>query len=156
MRFGGITVLDSASFDVERGQICGLIGPNGAGKTTLFNCITRIYQPTSGSITFDDVDLLKVRRHAITSTGIARTFQNLGLFPTQTVLENVLLGAHRRTSANFATSVITTRRVRNEEKQQRDEGLELLERLGHRRLAAARPARRAGQRPDPLRGERAR
>lgn len=130
VRFGGITALDKTSFDVDAGQICGLIGPNGAGKTTLFNCITRIYQPTSGSITFDGKDLLKVPRHAITSVGIARTFQNLGLFPTQTVLENVMLGAHHRTKASFASSAITTGKVRREERELREASLQLLDRLG--------------------------
>src|SRR4026208_1970844 len=94
VRFGGITALDRATFSVGAGQICGLIGPNGAGKTTMFNCLSRIYQPTSGHITFDGRDLPAVPDHRIARHGIARTFQNLALFGSMTVLENVMVGAH--------------------------------------------------------------
>ena len=86
VRFGGITALDRASFSIERGQICGLIGPNGAGKTTLFNVISRIYDPTGGSITFEGKDVLESRPHKISELGIFRTFQNLALWPGMTVL----------------------------------------------------------------------
>ena len=92
IEFGGITALDGVTFDVRAGQICGLIGPNGAGKTTLFNCITRIYQPSGGRITWKGDDLLKVRPHALASAGIARTFQNLALFGGMTVFENTMAG----------------------------------------------------------------
>src|ERR687887_1173925 len=95
-RFGGIVAIDDVSLDVERGQIVGLIGPNGAGKTTLFNVVTRLYKPDSGRITFDDRSLLRVRTHRIVRLGIARTFQNVALFPSMTVLENVLVGGHSR------------------------------------------------------------
>ncbi len=94
LRFGGIVALDGVSFDVEDGQISGLIGPNGAGKTTAFNVITRLYKPDSGSVDFEGSTLLRSSPHAIVRKGIARTFQNLQLFRTMTVLENVLLGAH--------------------------------------------------------------
>ena len=94
LRFGGITALDNVGFTVADDEICGLIGPNGAGKTSLFNCITRIYQPNSGAIRFDDTDLLGLRRHQIIRHGIARTFQNLALWPEMTVLENTIVGAH--------------------------------------------------------------
>ena len=82
LSFGGVTALDRISFTVADNEICGLIGPNGAGKTSLFNCVTRVYRPSQGSITFDGVDLLSLRRHQIVRKGVARTFQNLALFPT--------------------------------------------------------------------------
>ena len=127
--FGGITALKQASFEVDEGQICGLIGPNGAGKTTLFNCISRIYQPDEGSITFDGRDLLRVPRHAIAGVGVTRTFQNLGLFPTQSVIENVMIGAHHRTRGNFVTSVLRLPAVRREERELRDDCYEICRRL---------------------------
>ena len=96
LRFGGIVALDGVSFDVEKGQIAGLIGPNGAGKTTAFNVITRLYKPDSGDVTFAGKSLLRRAPHRIVSAGIARTFQNLQLFRTMSVLENVLVGAHSR------------------------------------------------------------
>jgi branched-chain amino acid transport system ATP-binding protein len=95
-RFGGIVALADVSLHVEEGAIGGLIGPNGAGKTTLFNVITRLYKPDSGSIAFDGRNLLRVRTHRIVRLGIARTFQNVALFPSMTVLENVLVGAHSK------------------------------------------------------------
>ncbi len=94
IRFGGIVALDSVSFDVPEGAIVGLIGPNGAGKTTMFNCITRLYTPTSGSIRYAGGELLEVPAHNIIRRGIARTFQNVELFPRMTVLQNVLVGDH--------------------------------------------------------------
>jgi branched-chain amino acid transport system ATP-binding protein len=95
-RFGGLVALDDVSFSVEAGQIAGLIGPNGAGKTTAFNVITRLYRPDAGRVVVDDVDVLRVPPYRIVRRGIARTFQNLVLFPTMTVLENVLVGTHSR------------------------------------------------------------
>ena len=95
-RFGGIVALDDVSLALEEGSIGGLIGPNGAGKTTLFNVITRLYRPDSGRVRFADKDLLRVRPHRVIRSGIARTFQNVVLFPTMTVAENILVGAHTR------------------------------------------------------------
>jgi branched-chain amino acid transport system ATP-binding protein len=95
-RFGGIVALDDVSLDLEEATIGGLIGPNGAGKTTLFNVVTRLYRPDSGQVTFDGNDLLKTRPHRVIRSGIARTFQNVVLFPTMTVAENILVGAHTR------------------------------------------------------------
>jgi branched-chain amino acid transport system ATP-binding protein len=95
-RFGGILALADVSLELEPGHIGGLIGPNGAGKTTLFNVITRLYKPDSGSVAFDGRNLLRVPAHRIVRLGIARTFQNVALFPTMTVVENVLVGAHSR------------------------------------------------------------
>jgi len=102
-RFGGIVAIDEVSLDVERGQIVGLIGPNGAGKTTLFNVITRLYRPDSGELDFEGKSLLHTPPHRIVRRGIARTFQNVELFRTMSVLDNVLVGAHSRTRA-FAAS----------------------------------------------------
>ena len=95
-RFGGIVALDGVSFDVGEGQIVGLIGPNGAGKTTAFNVITRLYTPNEGEVEFAGENLLKSPVHGIVRRGIARTFQNVELFKTMTVLDNVLVGAHTR------------------------------------------------------------
>jgi branched-chain amino acid transport system ATP-binding protein len=96
LRFGGIVALDGVSFDVEEGQISGLIGPNGAGKTTAFNVITRLYKPDSGDVMLDGSSILKQPSYKIVRKGIARTFQNIQLFRTMSVLENVLVGAHGR------------------------------------------------------------
>jgi branched-chain amino acid transport system ATP-binding protein len=95
-RFGGVVALDDVSLSLAQKEIGGLIGPNGAGKTTLFNVITRLYSAHGGSIDLDGRDLLRVRPHKIVQLGIARTFQNVVLFPRMTVLENVLVGAHSR------------------------------------------------------------
>jgi branched-chain amino acid transport system ATP-binding protein len=97
-RFGGVLALDDVSFDVPQGQILGLIGPNGAGKTTAFNVITRLYKPDSGAVLYGGEDLLKLAPYEVVRRGIARTFQNIALFSRMTVLENVLVGAHSRTS----------------------------------------------------------
>ena len=96
LRFGGIVALDGVSFDVERGSITGLIGPNGAGKTTVFNVVTRLYAPDEGSLELDGRSLLRTPAFRIVERGIARTFQNLNLFRTMSVLENVLVGGHSR------------------------------------------------------------
>jgi branched-chain amino acid transport system ATP-binding protein len=94
LRFGGIVALDGISFDVSRGTISGLIGPNGAGKTTAFNVITRLYDPDSGEVELDGESLLRTPPHGVVRRGIARTFQNINLFRSMTVLENVLVGGH--------------------------------------------------------------
>ncbi|MBW3619305.1 MAG: ABC transporter ATP-binding protein [Actinobacteria bacterium] len=130
LRFGGIVALDGVSFAVERGQICGLIGPNGAGKTTLFNCVTRHYTPDEGTITYDGRDILTVEPHEVIGLGIARTFQNLGLFELMTVRDNVLVGAHHRmTATNFVTAPLRLPGVRAEERRVRADVDALLDRL---------------------------
>jgi len=96
LRFGGIVALDGVSFDVERGSITGLIGPNGAGKTTVFNVVTRLYTPDEGELDLEGATLLRTPAHRVVERGIARTFQNINLFRTMSVLENVLVGAHWR------------------------------------------------------------
>ena len=105
-RFGGIVALDDVSFDAEEGEIVGLIGPNGAGKTTAFNVITRLYLPDEGELNFEGESLLATPPHAVVRRGIARTFQNLELFKTMTVRENVLVGAHARSGSRSADEVI--------------------------------------------------
>ena len=98
-RFGGVVALDDVSFSVAQGEIAGLIGPNGAGKTTAFNVITRLYKPDDGQVTFDGESLLETPPHGVVRRGIARTFQNVELFPSMTVRDNVLVGAHSRRAA---------------------------------------------------------
>jgi branched-chain amino acid transport system ATP-binding protein len=95
-RFGGIVAVDNVSLDVDEGEIVGLIGPNGAGKTTMFNLITRLYKPDEGQIAFEGESLLTTPPHGIVKRGIARTFQNVELFGSMTVLEHVLVGRHAR------------------------------------------------------------
>jgi len=102
LRFGGIVALDRVSFDVKRGQISGLIGPNGAGKTTAFNVITRLYTPDEGELELDGRSLLEAPPHRVVERGIARTFQNINLFRSMSVLENVLVGAHTRGAGEAA------------------------------------------------------
>jgi branched-chain amino acid transport system ATP-binding protein len=94
LRFGGIVALDAVSFDVEQGVVSGLIGPNGAGKTTAFNVITRLYDPDAGTVELNGENLLRTPPHGVVRRGIARTFQNINLFRSMTVLENVLVGGH--------------------------------------------------------------
>jgi len=127
--FGGIVALDGLSFAIKPGQICGLIGPNGAGKTTMFNVVSRIYQPSSGSVTFDGKDLLSVPAHEIAHFGIARTFQNLALFPTMSLLENVMVGAHSQGKIGFVRSILRIGAAR-ENRELRDWSGDLLTQLG--------------------------
>lgn len=134
VRFGGVTALDGLSFKIEQGQICALIGPNGAGKTTLFNVISRLYEPTEGSVTFDGTDLLSKPRHAIASLGIARTFQNLALVNGLSVLDNVLVGAHARSTGGFAEGLLGFPLI-GRERVLRNEAMEILDRLGLAKVA---------------------
>jgi branched-chain amino acid transport system ATP-binding protein len=116
IRFGGVTALDRVSFDIAAGQIVGLIGPNGAGKTSLFNCISRLYQPSSGSIRFLDQELLDVRPHQVIHLGIARTFQNVALFGRMSVLDNVLVGDHAHIKSNTLSSALRLPHARHAER----------------------------------------
>nr|VFJ57448.1 MAG: amino acid/amide ABC transporter ATP-binding protein 1, HAAT family [Candidatus Kentron sp. DK] len=101
LHFGGITALDGVGFSLPRGAILGLIGPNGAGKTTLFNCLSRLYTPDSGDIRFEGRSILGLPPHAIPALGIGRTFQNLALFESLSVFDNILVGAHARDKARL-------------------------------------------------------
>ena len=105
-RFGGILALDAVSLEVAAEEIVGLIGPNGAGKTTAFNVITRLYRPDSGDVLFADKSLLRTPPHKIIRRGIARTFQNVELFSTMTVLENVRMGAHAHHNARTPAEIV--------------------------------------------------
>ena len=126
VRFGGVTALDGPSFEVPGGRICGLIGPNGAGKTTLFNCISRLYTPASGRIVFDGDALLAREPHEISALGIARSFQNLGLFASMTVRENVMLGAYSRTRPSYLSSAIRLRVTSKTERELQAHANEIL------------------------------
>ena len=134
VRFGGVVALDGLSFAIDRGQICGLIGPNGAGKTTMFNVVSRIYEPFAGALRFDSRDLLAVPPHQIAHLGIARTFQNLALFPTMSLLENVMVGAHSQGKVGFVRA-ITRIGAGAENRRIRDWSRELLDKLGLGSLA---------------------
>ena len=116
VHFGGIVALDSVSFEVEKGQIAGLIGPNGAGKTTLFNCLSRLYSFDKGTIQFEGHSLLDVPKHGIAGIGIGRTFQNLALFRTMTVLQNVMAGGHCHSRGGFFANAVRLPLVRDQEK----------------------------------------
>jgi len=137
VRFGGVVALDSLTFTIDEGQICALIGPNGAGKTTLFNCLSRLYQPTSGHITYDGQDLLHVPAHKIVRIGIARTFQNVALFPALTVLDNVMVGAHTQAHTGFVRGMLGL--GPREDRRLRAECGDILDRLSLGHLAY-RPA----------------
>src|ERR1700748_2406127 len=113
--FGGIIALNGVSFDMHQGQILGLIGPNGAGKTTLFNCLSRLYQPSSGDILLEGISILKRPPHRIAEIGIGRTFQNVALFANLSVLDHVRIGAHARTRGDIVTDSLRLRRVRRAE-----------------------------------------
>ena len=138
VRFGGIVALDDVSFDVARNCIVGLIGPNGAGKTTLFNCVSRLYRCDCGDIVFDGKSLLCVPRHRIAALGIGRTFQNLALFGTMTVLENVMIGHHCRIRSGFLSNALRLPRVGRDESAATDKARALVEFLGLKAVAGAR------------------
>ena len=115
VRFGGIVALDRVSFAVAAGHIVGLIGPNGAGKTTMFNCLSRLYVFSDGRIAFEGRSLLETPPHGIAALGIGRTFQNLALFRTMSVRENVMLGGHARTRTGYVANALRLPAVRQEE-----------------------------------------
>lgn len=135
MNFGGLKALHRVDFDVLPGEITALIGPNGAGKTTFFNCITGIYAPTEGDIfitppggTRHKINGLSI--HKVTERGVARTFQNIRLFPDMTVLENVMIGRHCRTKAGILGAIIRDNSTRDEEKAIVTKSYELIEEIG--------------------------
>jgi branched-chain amino acid transport system ATP-binding protein len=126
VHFGGIVALDGVSFDVGRGQIVGLIGPNGAGKTTLFNCLSRLYPLEKGDIHFEGESLLGLPIHRIARIGIGRTFQNLALFRTMTVLDNVMAGGHCHSRGGFFANAVRLPFVRREEEALRAEAMKII------------------------------
>jgi len=126
MRFGGIVALDAVSFEMREGQIVGLIGPNGAGKTTLFNCVSRLYTPDKGDLLFEGASILHDTPHRVAALGIGRTFQNLALFPTMSVLQNVMIGVHARTRSDFLSNALRLPWVTREERGMREAAMEML------------------------------
>jgi branched-chain amino acid transport system ATP-binding protein len=134
VRFGGVVALDGLSLDVPRGGITGLIGPNGAGKTTMFNVVSRVYEASSGRVLLDGTDLLQLPAHRIAAAGVARTFQNIALFPTMTVLDNIAVGAHSRGSGGWVRAALRIGTRRNDSAA-RAEAMALLERLDLAHLA---------------------
>ncbi|WP_372590575.1 ABC transporter ATP-binding protein [Fervidobacterium pennivorans subsp. carthaginiensis] len=154
MQFGGLTAVDDFDNVAYEGEILGIIGPNGAGKTTAFNVITGIYYPTKGRIIFDDIDITPYKPHQITHLGIARTFQNIRLFGTLTVLDNVLVAMHHLLSTRDADEIlkkhgkqpkikgslwfwraVTKVGYRKKEMEMREKGMELLKKVGLDHLA---------------------
>jgi branched-chain amino acid transport system ATP-binding protein len=125
-RFGGLTAVKALTMEVPRGALYGLIGPNGAGKTTVFNLLTGVYQPTEGEIVFNGMRIEGRKPFEITSLGIARTFQNIRLFPDMTVVENVMTARHLRSRQTIADAVIGTRRHHQEEEESRERAMSLL------------------------------
>ena len=135
MEFGGVTALSDVSFDIRAGEILGLIGPNGAGKTTVFNVVTGVFSPTKGDIRFEGQSLVGKKRFQITRTGIARTFQNIRLFPDMSALENVMVGGDARHLTSVPGAIIRTSRHRREEREGRERAMELLAFVGIARRA---------------------
>ncbi|MGI5130861.1 ABC transporter ATP-binding protein [Pseudonocardia sp. CA-107938] len=134
MQFGGLRALNDVSFALSDGEIIGLIGPNGAGKTTLFNCLTGLYTPTSGTVEFRG-KALPGDPALVTETGVARTFQNIRLFPSMTAEENVLVGRHVRMKQSPLSSLLHGPGFRRSEKEARDRSAELLDYVGLSRFA---------------------
>ena len=129
-QFGGLTAVNNVDFSVPEGGIVAIIGPNGAGKTTFFNCMTGLYKPTTGTVTFAGKDITAKPPHIVTQAGIARTFQNIKLFKTMTVLENVQVGRHARLKSRITGMILRTPFTRNEEKEVEARARELLAMVG--------------------------
>jgi branched-chain amino acid transport system ATP-binding protein len=130
LRFGGVVALNDVSFSLRKGEIFGLIGPNGAGKTTCFNAMTGVYRPTSGGIRFQGESIVGKKKHEITRGGIARTFQNVRLFPEMTALENVMVGADAHHKTSVLGALFRGPRFWREERTGRDRSLQLLRFVG--------------------------
>ena len=129
-KFGGLTAVDGVNLKVEENQICALIGPNGAGKTTVFDMITGAYQVTSGDVIFNGESICGKKPHQIVEKGIARTFQNIRLFKSATVLENVMTGFHCKTKTGMFNVIFNYRKCMQEEAECREKALEILRFLG--------------------------
>ncbi|MGH8930708.1 MAG: ABC transporter ATP-binding protein [Egibacteraceae bacterium] len=140
MRFGGVTALSGVDLAIGEGEILALIGPNGAGKTTVFNVVTGVFSPTSGQVRFNGQSILGRKRYQIAKNGIARTFQNIRLFPDMSALENVMVGADARSRTSVPGALLGLRRSHREEKASRELAMELLRFMGieHRAEEAAR------------------
>ena len=120
LKFGGITALNSVSFEVNPGELYAIIGPNGAGKTSIFNCISGIYRPTEGNVTYGTSSIPELRPDQVANLGIARTFQNIELFENMTVIDNILFGAHSQLNYGAISSLFYTKKVRNSEREARE------------------------------------
>ena len=120
LRFGGVTALDGVSFTVEPGELFAVIGPNGAGKTSIFNCLNGVYRPQVGSIKLEDAELTKMAPAAIAALGVARTFQNLGLFANLSTVDNLMLGRHHLMRTGFVTGMVWWGRAKREEVEHRE------------------------------------
>src|ERR1700687_2252056 len=130
VRFGGVVALDRVSFSVDAGEVVALIGPNGAGKTTLFNVITRVYRPSGGSVLVDGESVSRMSAQHIIRHGFARTFQNVALFRSMTVLENVMVGDHIRTPSGWLESTIPMPRAVRAETAAKKRALEMIDFVG--------------------------
>ncbi len=140
LRFGGVQAIQKVSFDVEQGEVFAIIGPNGAGKTSMLNVITRVFDPSSGSVRFEGEEITTQPRHRIVQRGIARTFQNIELFEGGTVLDNLLLGRHRFGHGSFVAQWLWTPGVRAAEAASRaqvEDIIELLDLMPHRNSPVA-------------------
>jgi branched-chain amino acid transport system ATP-binding protein len=136
LRFGGVTAIEDVSFDVHPGELFAVIGPNGAGKTSIFNCLNCVYRPQEGSIRFKGVEIVGRKPVAVASLGIARTFQNLGLFTNLDVIDNLMLGRHQRMTTGFLAGALWVGKAKREEAENRrrcEEIVELLELQPYRR-----------------------
>ncbi|MGK2932510.1 MAG: ABC transporter ATP-binding protein [Solirubrobacterales bacterium] len=129
-RFGGLVAVDTVDLDIEEGTISSVIGPNGAGKSTLFNMLTGLYRPSSGQVSFRGREISRARPDKIMALGIARTFQNIRLFPTMTATENVMIGQHARMNAGLFGSILRPPWVRKEERRVEDRAHEMLDYVG--------------------------
>ena len=130
IKFGGLTAVNELTMDVGRGEIYGLIGPNGAGKTTIFNLLTGVYEPTSGDIRIVGTRVNGLKPYEISRLGVSRTFQNIRLFPSMSVLENVVTACHRHSKQNIVDAVFRLPRYFKDEKVHNDFAMELLEIFG--------------------------
>jgi branched-chain amino acid transport system ATP-binding protein len=130
MEFDGLKALQDVNLQVRRGVIHAVIGPNGSGKTTLFNLISGIYSPTTGSILYDQKEIGRLKPFQIAALGIARTFQNIRLFRTMTVLENVLVGQHYKTREGLLANALRLKQIKKEEERVKDKALETLKLVG--------------------------
>ena len=138
MRFGGVVAVNDVTLSVKPGEIHGLIGPNGSGKTTIFNVVSGYYKPTSGKVSFEGKTISNLPAHRITANGFARTFQNLRLFKSMTVLDNVLVGMGHHSRTSIWDEIFNPMAIQREEKAFKSKGMELLRLLGIEQYANAR------------------
>ena len=127
LKFGGITALNNVSFEVKPKKLYSIIGPNGAGKTSIFNCISGIYRPTSGTVSYGNNKINELRPDEVASLGIARTFQNIELFENMTVIDNILIGCHRQLNYGSVSSLLYSKKVKNSELEARKIAEEIID-----------------------------